>query len=186
MDVYAPSQGSHNELLYCKTFLNSLTEVYRKHFNNEEIAFDYLCGIAYIPEYVEGNAVEQMLEIIRRFPNNDEMKQYCCMGLYLLATRYDNRGDLSNAECVVKYLKMLYDRYPTNDAIIHEYARTLWHIYRNKGFFVKRKAVAELKKIVEQHPDEQTMEWYRATKNYGAYYKEEMKKAEQRNRELFG
>jgi len=168
-------RGSENWLLAYKTLLNSLTEVYHRYYDTENIAENYLYGIACLPAYVSENVAEQILDIVRRFPNNEKVKRYCSDGLYFLTIEYDNRGDLFNAERAIKYFKMLYDHYPAHDWIAHKYAETLWYVYRNKGgFFEKRRALSDLKKIAEQHPDEQTMRYYRATKDYGAYLKEEL------------
>jgi len=162
-DTYNRMGGRYDLSAY-QAMLKSLTDVYRKYPYNEKIASYYMWGISYIPEHIGGNVIEQMFEIVRQFPNNKEIEFYCGEGLYLLAVRYDNRGDLVNAERVVKYFKILYDRYPSHNYFITTYARTLWHIYRNKGFFVKRGAVSELKKIAEQHPNEETIRFYRTTK----------------------
>jgi len=132
--------------------LKSLTEVYYKHFNNEDVAVNYLSGIS-APRYMNEGAVNKLRELVKQFPENDTAKVHCANGLAIFVKICVDRKDLDNAKRITGYLEEMHNRYPTNNSITHGYANALFYTCTIQGYFEKRNTASKLKKLAEQYPN---------------------------------
>jgi len=134
------------------TLLQPLKEVYRKHSGNEIVAVSYLFGISYVPEHLDENIGEKMLEIVNQFPNNNYAKNFCEGGLFFLVFAHVERKDTDGAERAVQYLERMYLNFPSNESIATRYAIALQGVATIQNFFAGRKTAAKLKELAKQYP----------------------------------
>ena len=150
--IYHRERGTREELAAYRTLLHPLTEVYQRHFNIEFIAVDYLCGVGYVSEYQGENIAREMMEIVRRFPNNQYAKTFCEAGLFFLVQSHIKRKDVLRAERDIRYFEIFYLQNSTNENIAADYATALGGVAMLQDFFKGRKTAAKLKKLARQHP----------------------------------
>jgi len=144
-----------DEIITYKELLKALTEVFQRHSNNEEIALNYLEGIVKYPYCIE-QAVDKMIEVVRRFPNSDRAKGKCGLGIWFLAHDVFDR-DYQSAQKYGEILGKLYVK-TGFEGFATNYSKVLQLLAcKQLGFFEKRHIISELKKLSEQFPNNETI-----------------------------
>lgn len=150
--IYDRKFGGKMEFAAYMTLLKVLTDVYIQHSYNEIVAVNYLKKISYIPEHLGDDTSRKMMEILRRFPNNEHAANFCYMGLYFLVWAHVTRKDAVRAERDIQYFETIYLRYPANEELVGTYAVALSGVASIQDFFKGRKTISKLKKLAEQYP----------------------------------